>query len=61
MQRHPFIAELYDLSRAMRHCLDKDQETYRTLDQDDIEDGEPNNWLDDIDDAGVKANVDAEK
>jgi hypothetical protein len=45
----------------MRHCLDKDRETYGTLDQDDIKDGEPNDWLDDIDDAVAKANGDAEK
>jgi len=49
------------ISRAMRHCLDKDRETYGMLDQDDIKDGEPNDWLDDIDDAVAKANGDAEK
>lgn len=31
------------------------------LDKDDIKDGELNDWLDDIDDAAVKANGDVEK
>jgi hypothetical protein len=45
----------------MRHCLDKDGETYGTLVEDDIKDSEPNDWLDDINDAVVKANGNTEK
>ena len=54
------MAELFNCSRSHETLSQSYWDTYGMLDEDGIKDGEPNNWLDDINDAVMKANRNAE-